>query len=102
MSAEYTQAGQDLVDLATAAARHATAWHGRDTSTREGESAAYSELAHAVGALERLVSTADALRAPLTEALVGHRTDQADQLGEFFSEVVGDRDYGIDPEGSQS
>ncbi|WP_155830238.1 hypothetical protein [Glycomyces tenuis] len=98
----YVQSGQDLMDLAESVARHATAWQGRDTSTREGASAAYAELAHAVGAIDRLVSSAEALKAPLAEALVAHQTDQADALGEFFSEVVGDREYGINPEGGQS
>lgn len=95
---EYMQAGQDLVDLATSAARHATAWQARDVRTREGETDAYAELSRAVGALERLVSAAEALRGPLAEALVARRTDQADQLGDLYAGLEG-REYGINPEG---
>jgi len=90
---------QDLRDHLEAAERHAAAWEQRDTSTKDGEAEAFSALAHAVGALERLSSAAEALRAPLAEALVAHRTDQADTLASVWGEAVGDRSYGFDPEG---
>ena len=101
MATEYTQSGQDLVDIATSAARHATAWQDRDLRTSEGEAAAYADLSHAVGALERLVSAAEAIRGPLAEALVARRTDQADQLGDLYADLE-DREYGITTDGGMS
>jgi len=90
---------QDVRDIAEAAERHAAAWENRDTSTATGEAEAFDHLAHAVGALERLTSTADALRGPLAEALVARQTDNADTLTAVWDEAVGDREYGFDPEG---
>jgi cytochrome c1 len=88
---------QDLRDLVDAAERHAQAYSTRETVTAEAEADAYQHLAHAVGALERLSSAADAVRAPLASEQVAHQTDNADALGEFFAEVVGDRAYGFEP-----
>jgi DNA-binding PucR family transcriptional regulator len=90
---------QDLRDLVDAAERHAQAWSTRETVTPEAESDAYQHLAHAVGALERLSSAVDALLGPLASEQVAHQTDNADLLSEFFAEVVGDREYGFDPDG---
>jgi hypothetical protein len=89
---------QDLRDLLDAAERHVEAWNLREAVTSESEADAYQHLAHGVGALERLSSAADAVRAPLASEQVAHQTDDADTLGEFFADVVGDRDYGFDPD----
>jgi hypothetical protein len=90
---------QDVRAHVEAAERHAEAWEKRDTSTKAGEAEAFDHLAHAVGALERLASAADALRGPLAEALVAHQTDNADSLNSIWGEAVGDRTYGFNPEG---
>lgn len=92
---------QDLNAFLESAERHADAWEHRETSTKEGEAEAYFHLAHAVGALDRLASAAEALRAPLAEALVAHQTDNADTLNSVWAEGVGDRTYGFDPEGGR-
>ena len=89
---------QDLRAHLESAERHADAWENRSTDTKEGEAEAFYHLAHAVGALDRLASAAEALRAPLTEALVAHQTDNADALGELYRDVVGDRAYGFNPD----
>lgn len=81
----HAQVLEDMAVLAEAAARHVEAWDARDTTTKEGSAAAYAELARAVTRLERLASTVDAIRFPLAERLVSHRTDQADTLSELHA-----------------
>lgn len=89
---------QDARDLLDAAERHATAWASREPGSRADEADAWQHLAHSVGALERLSSAVDQLRGPLASELVAHQTDNADALSEFFGTVVGDREYGFDPD----
>lgn len=96
MTPEHEQSLQDLADQLEAARRHLAAY-----ATAEGHEA-YHELHSAVQALGRLVSGAEAVKAPLAEELMVRQTDLGDQLGGFFAEVVGDREYGIDPEGGVS
>lgn len=91
---------QDARDLLDAAERHALAWSAWEPGAKSDEADAWQHLAHAVGALERLASAADALRGPLAADLVAHQTDNADVLSEFFDEVVGAREYGFDPDAS--
>jgi hypothetical protein len=90
---------QDLRDLVDAAERHVQAWNLRETVTAEAEADAFQHLAHGVGALERLSSAVDAMRSPLAEQQFAHQTDNADALGDFFRDVVGDRAYGFNPDG---
>lgn len=90
---------QDLRDMVDAAERHVQAWNLRETVTAEAEADAFQHLAHGVGALERLSSAAEAMRAPLAEEQFAHQTDNADALGDFFRDVVGDRVYGFNPDG---
>jgi hypothetical protein len=89
---------QDARDLLDAAERHATAWASRETTTPDAEAEAWQHLAQSVGVLERLATAVDQLRGPLASELVAHQTDNADALGEFFGTVVGDREYGFNPD----
>lgn len=89
---------EDARALLDAAERHATAWASRETTTPDAEADAWQHLSQAVGALERLASAVGQLQGPLASELVAHQTDNADALGEFFGSVVGDREYGFDPD----
>jgi len=85
---------QDAFDALESAARHRQAW----LAAEEPDADAYRHLTHAVHALDRLVSIAEVLRAPLAEAQFARETDQADTLLGVWDEAVGDRDYGFDAE----
>lgn len=88
---QHARAVQDLRTLVDSAERHLAAFDaGEDTDRR---------LHAAVTALGHLVSSADALLAPLASEAVARQTDRGDTLGSFFDEVVGDRDYGFNPNG---
>jgi hypothetical protein len=90
---------QDLQDLVDSAKRHSRRWHFRPSSASpEEEAAAHAELVHAHGALERLASAVDILRAETANALLEHQTDQADTLNGFWDAAVGDRSYGFNPD----
>ncbi|MEU5155191.1 hypothetical protein [Glycomyces sp. NPDC021274] len=90
---------QDMQDHLDSAKRHMSKWDFRPSSSSPAEDAeAHAELVHAHGALERLASAVDILRAETANALLEHQTDQADTLNGFFGSVVGDREYAFDPE----
>jgi hypothetical protein len=87
---KHARAIQDLRTLVDNADRHLAAFDAGEDADRH--------LHAAVTALGHLVSNADALLAPLASESVARQTDRGDALGEFFAEVVGDREYGFDPD----
>jgi N12 class adenine-specific DNA methylase len=90
---------QDAQDHLDSAKRHARKWDLRPSSSSpEEDAAAHADLVHAHGALERLASAVEILRAETANALLERQTDQADTLNEFFGTVVGDREYGFNPD----
>lgn len=94
----HAQALVDLHERLDIAARHVRSYDARETGTPEADADAYQHLSHATGALERLAAAVDALRADLAHDLVAHQTDNADVLGGLYSDLLGDREYGINPE----
>jgi hypothetical protein len=87
---------QDLQAHLDSAKRHARKWTlGSVSSTPEVAAEAHAELVHTHGALERLASAVEILRAETANALLEHQTDQADTLSAFWGKNVGDREYGI-------
>lgn len=91
---EYTLAS--LRELLESAERHHTSY--RRALDGGEESDAYRHLTHTEQALDRLSVGADAVRAPMVEALVARQTDQADALNGVWDAAVGDREYGFDPD----
>jgi len=93
--ARHVHTVQDAREALESAGRHMALYR----SVEDPDAEAYRHLTHAVQSLDRLVSIVEALRAPLAEDLFAHQTDQADTLLGVWDEAVGDRSYGIDPEG---